>query len=344
MKIKGPVYKFILTLLHRLLIVNIIGFGFGALFNGKELADYLLTYFIYSSILGMTLWVGNLYFARFVDKRYSWLEYPVTTLILRFVFSLVYSTVVMVIFYMFIWFFVKHRPNLDHFFEANKFFFVIFYACTVLVMLIFHSISFFRSWQKAAWNEEKLKKESISLQLQALRNQVDPHFLFNSLNTLTSLIETDQGKAITFVRQLSEMFRYMLNRDSKEMIDIESELKFVEAYVFLQKMRFGDNLKVEINLSEKNFYILPISLQMLIENAIKHNEVSRDYPLSVLVKDEDDYLVVENKLQPKITETHSNGIGLKNLRTRYNFFTEKEVVLETLNEAFVVKIPKLRMA
>jgi LytS/YehU family sensor histidine kinase len=210
-------------------------------------------------------------------------------------------------------------------------------------MLIYHSISFFQSWQEAALNEERLKKESIALQLQALRNQVDPHFLFNSFNTLTSLIENDAKKAVVFVKQLSEMYRYMLDRDSREVIDIASELRFVESYVFLQKMRFGDNLRVEIDIKDQKFYVLPISLQMLIENAIKHNEVSAEFPLVVKIYEEDVFVVVTNIIQPKMLETPSKGIGLQNLKVRYRFFTEKDLVIDDNGKMFIVKIPKLNV-
>lgn len=328
-------------LLRRLLIVNLIGFGIGLFVDGFEILNYWHRYIAYSSVIGMSLWLGNEYFSCLIDKKYSWLEFPVRKLVLRLVFSLAYSTIIMVILYMFIWFFIYKKTDLSNFFNHNRFSFLIFYAATVIVMLVYHSIAFFQSWQAAAINEEKLKKESMALQLQALRSQVDPHFLFNSLNTLTSLIETDSRKAIVFVKQLSDMFRYMLDRESKELIDIDSEIKFVKAYVFLQQMRFGSNLTVEIALTGNNFYVLPISLQMLIENAIKHNEISAEFPLTISISEEEDYVVVTNKLQPKILETPSKGIGLSNLKVRYNFFTNKEVIVMQEQNNFIVKLPKL---
>lgn len=343
MKRKSWFYRTFIKFLERLLYVNIIGFVIGLIIDGPEIFSDWGNYILYSSVIGMALWLGNEWFSIQVDKRYSWLEFPIRKLILRLIFSLLYSTMVMVILYMFIWFVVFRKPDLTNFYHYNRFSFLIFYACTIIVMLIFHSVAFFKSWQEAALNEEKLKKESISLQLQALRSQVDPHFLFNSLNTLTSLIETDQKRAITFVRQLSDMFRYKLDRDNKEMIDVDSELKFVEAYVYLQQMRFGANLKVNISLTERSFYVLPISLQMLIENAIKHNEVSADFPLTVTIMDDDDYVVVANNIQSKILETPSKGIGLQNLLVRYKFFTDKEIKMDSTGNQFIVKLPKLKL-
>lgn len=341
MSVKSQIVKFSGELLKRLFFVNLIGFIIGIFIEGQKVFVYWDRYFLYSSVIGMALWLGNEYFSIYIDKKYSWLQYPLRKLVLRLVFSLFYSTFIMILLYMFIWFFVFHKKDLTNFFEYNRISFLIFYAATLIVMLIYHSIAFFRSWQEAALNEEKLKRESVSLQLQALRNQIDPHFLFNSFNTLTSLIETDQKKATNFVKQLSEMYRYMLDRDSKELTSIESEIKFAASYVYLQNMRFGDNLSVEMEIKETDFFVLPLSLQLLIENAIKHNEISSEFPLIVRVFVEKDYLVVTNKIQPKMLETPSNGIGLQNLKVRYQFFTDKAVNVSTRNGIFDVRIPKL---
>jgi sensor histidine kinase YesM len=338
------IYTTIWGLLRRLLIVNFIGFFIGAISNGRMVLDYWAEYFLYSTIIGMSLWLGNEAFSKFIDTKMSWLKYPFRKLMLRIVFSLVYSTLVLVVIYLTIWFRVQHHTSLEGFLRHNRISFVIFYACTVIILLVYHSITFFKAWQATALNEERLKKESIAFQLQALRNQLDPHFLFNSLNTLTSLIEVDSAKAITFVKRLSDMFRYMLDRNSSELIDIRSELKFVEAYIYLQQMRYGDNLKVEIEVKDQTFYVLPVSLQLLIENAIKHNEISGEFPLLVRMYDVDDFVVVCNRLQPKISGSSSGGIGLQNLKERYRFFTDKEVTINSAAGEFVVKLPKLSIS
>jgi len=208
-------------------------------------------------------------------------------------------------------------------------------------MLIFHSIGFFKAWQIAAVNEERLKKESVTLQLQALRNQVHPHFLFNSFNTLTSLIEKDKNLAITFVKELSDMFRYMLEKDSNETVSIREEVKFLESYIYLQKMRFGDNLKININISDSNHDLVPLSLQMLVENALKHNEVSDEKPFWINIFEDSDYVIVQNPIQPKLLEVPSKGIGLQYLLSRYKFLSVKEMMILSNETEFIVKLPKL---
>ncbi|NJK94291.1 MAG: hypothetical protein HC905_04520 [Bacteroidales bacterium] len=141
--------------------VNIIGFFIGYFIDGSDVFLHWKNYLLYSSIIGMALWSGNEWFSVQVDKRYSWLENPIRKLVLRVVFSLLYSTVVMVIIYMSLWFFVHHNRDLTNFYQYNRLSFLIFYGCTVIVMLIFHSVAFFQSWQKAALNEERLKKKAF---------------------------------------------------------------------------------------------------------------------------------------------------------------------------------------
>lgn len=334
-------HKVTRRLLRPLGIVILIGFAIGFIIDGTGVFTYWKEYLLYSGVIGMSMWVGNESFSRYIDKKYSWLEFPIRKLVFRFVFSLVYSTFVMVVLYMIIWFFFLHKTDLTNFYNYNKFSFIIFYACTIIIMLIFHTIGFFKAWQTAMLREERLKKESVTFQLQTLRNQVNPHFLFNSLNTLTSLIEKDQKLAITFVKQLSDMFRYMLEQDSHDTIEIREELNFLDSYIYLQKMRFGDNLTIKVNIPDKNQSVVPLSLQMLVENALKHNEISDDNPFEINIYDEEEYLVIQNPIQPKILEVPSKGIGLQNLRSRYKFLVEKELIILSTEEEFKVKLPKL---
>jgi sensor histidine kinase YesM len=341
---KSPVYKVLLWFFKRLLYVNLIGFAIGFFINGIDIIGFWKEYLLYSTVIGLSLWLGNEGFSVYIDKKYTWLDFPVRKLVLRIVFSLSYSSVVMIIIYMGIWFLVLHKTNLTNFFQYNKYSFLVFYACTVIIMLIFHTIGFFKAWQIAAVNEERLKKESVTLQLQALRNQVNPHFLFNSLNTLTSLIEKDQKLAITFVKQLSDMFRYMLEQDSHETIGIQEEIKFLESYIYLQKMRFGENLKISIDIPDLNHNLVPLSLQMLVENALKHNEVSNEKPFHVIIFEEPDYVVIQNPIQPKMLEVPSKGIGLQNLRSRYKFLSDKEMLILSNESEFIVKLPKLSIS
>jgi two-component system, LytTR family, sensor kinase len=168
-----------------------------------------------------------------------------------------------------------------------------------LVISIYEAISFYLQLGKAISEKSELERQHVSSQLEGLRNQVNPHFLFNSLNTLTYLIPEDSDKAVRFVQQLSKVYRFILESRESGLIPLQEEVEFLNAYIFLQKERFGDNLHVQLaDLSQaSSVYIVPLSLQMLFENAIKHNVISTEKPLSIEVYMENDHLIVRNNLQ-----------------------------------------------
>jgi LytS/YehU family sensor histidine kinase len=207
--------------------------------------------------------------------------------------------------------------------------------------LLVHSFAFLRSWRQAELNMEKLKNERLSSQYEALKNQVNPHFLFNSLNALTSLVYENQDQAAHFIQQLSKVYRYVLDNREKEMVSLETELHFVESYLFLQKIRYGVNLKHTIKAENRNLYkVAPLSVQMLIENAIKHNVISNEEPLEIKVSiDEEGYLVTRNNLQVKNIINEYSGIGLENIKARYQYFTNRKIIVEKTQNEFIVKLP-----
>ena len=181
-------------------------------------------------------------------------------------------------------------------------------------------------------------------QLNALKTQVNPHFLFNNLNTLCSIIPENPDQAVAFVQQLSKVYRHILEVKDEKSIPLKDEMAVLEAYAFLLKTRFGDNLEIDMQVDPKQMedLIVPLSLQLLMENAIKHNIVSQDRPLKIIVKIIDGRLVVSNNLQKKNQIIESTGIGLTNIRNRYKLLTDKLIlVTETLND-FTVSIPLIQ--
>ncbi len=150
-----------------------------------------------------------------------------------------------------------------------------------LSLLVGNAVLFFKNWKNSAIQQEELKRAHLALQYQSLKDQVRPHFLFNSLSSLATLINTDTSKATQFVHKLSDVYRYVLEQRETELVPLKDDLKFMEDYIFLQKIRFGDNLQIESELDlDLNRLVIPLSLQMLVENAIKHNEISKDHPLA----------------------------------------------------------------
>ncbi|MFM7730791.1 MAG: histidine kinase, partial [Flavobacteriales bacterium] len=188
---------------------------------------------------------------------------------------------------------------------------------------------------------EMIARTAAQSKFETLRNQVNPHFLFNSFNTLNAIIQTEPDEAVRYVERLSDYFRLVLEQREKEVIPLREEIDLVETYLLLQKTRFGDNLNIAIRVDEPtlNYSIPPLTLQLLAENAIKHNIISKSKPLEIIIERRVQSLVVSNNLQPKINKEPSTGIGLDNVRQRYRILYNVEITIEKSDEAFTVYLP-----
>jgi YesN/AraC family two-component response regulator len=187
-----------------------------------------------------------------------------------------------------------------------------------------------------------LQEENSISQFETLKAQINPHFLFNSLNVLSSLIYIDQDKASKFVRQLSKVYRYILDSKDRDLIKLEEELPFIESYIFLLKTRFDQNLIVnqDLPVEKQHHMIAPMVLQLLIENAIKHNIISKSKPLTINISIVDNaYLQVRNNLQLKTSTEITSQIGLKNIQKRYEYLCTKKIIIEQTDAYFTIKIP-----
>ncbi|MBC7775081.1 MAG: histidine kinase [Phycisphaerae bacterium] len=214
-----------------------------------------------------------------------------------------------------------------------------------LIITLYEAISFYVQLQRTVAEKEQLARQNVESQLEGLRNQVNPHFLFNSLNTLAYLIPEDPDRAVRFLQQMSNVYRYVLESRDSKIIPLSKELEFLDAYIFLLKERFGDNLQVKIRDLEgkSNFAIVPLSLQMLFENVIKHNIMSVEKPLTIEVFVENGHLVIRNNLQKKNQVMDSTGVGLQNIRDRYRMITDKQVEVIASQQYFTVALPILEV-
>lgn len=214
-------------------------------------------------------------------------------------------------------------------------------VCTLTIVAIYESRYFMSELKQSVEEKELLKRESLNAQLDALKTQVNPHFLFNNLNTLTSIIPEDSKLAVTFVQQLARVYRYILEVRDEESILLKDELEVMKAYSFLLKTRFGDNLDIQIDVPDEklNNRVVPLSLQLLMENAIKHNIVSAERPLKIDIIATNGTLVMRNNLQPKNQSFESTGIGLENIRNRYKLISDRKVEITADEESFTVSIP-----
>ncbi len=216
----------------------------------------------------------------------------------------------------------------------------------LVIGTIYEAVYYFENWKRTFQLNEQLKSQQIKTQFEVLQNQMSPHFLFNSLNTLTTLIAEDQNIAIKFTEQLSEVYRYILQNKEKELVTIEEEVAFAKAYFYLLKMRYPENLSLDFNVDEKYHakHIAPLTLQMLIENAIKHNIVSKAHPLHIDVYVENDQsIVVKNNLQPKKSLEGSTRTGLENIKKRYQLLGQSNIDIITTAKNFMVAIPLIKL-
>lgn len=212
---------------------------------------------------------------------------------------------------------------------------------TFMISSIYASVAFFIQWKENLLRTQALEKANLEARYDTLRNQVNPHFLFNSLNTLLMLVN-DNPVASKYVESISEIMRYMLQSRDKEAVLLRDELKIARDYVFIQQSRFGDKLQVEFDVPEKYYHyaIPPLALQMLLENAIKHNVVSKDDPLKVNVFIWDKlFVVIENTVKAKIDKDPSTGVGLANIQNRYIHLTGKDIIVKQENGKFMVMLP-----
>ncbi|NNM19474.1 MAG: Pr2TM family membrane protein [Croceitalea sp.] len=211
------------------------------------------------------------------------------------------------------------------------------------ISLIFYAIWYYKYKQDTKVKEQKIIAGTASARFDALKNQLDPHFLFNSLNVLTSLIEEDPDQAQKFTTSLSKVYRYVLEQKNKDLVTLDEELNFARTYVRLLKMRFEDSIVFEIpdQASHPDAKIVPLSLQLLLENAVKHNVVTATKPLHIKVFEQGQNLVVSNNLQAKQVVKKSSGVGLQNIRQRYGILTDKQIFITKSEKDFSVSLPLL---
>jgi LytS/YehU family sensor histidine kinase len=211
---------------------------------------------------------------------------------------------------------------------------------------IYFSLHFLKHWRKSELAAEKIQKENIRSQLSSLKRQLDPHFLFNNLNILSALVDTDTQRSKKFIEKFAEVYRALLKSKSDDLITLSEELEFIDSYMYLIRTRFDENIQFTQNLKPESLkrMIPPLTLQLLVENAIKHNLITDGIPLAIhLLQLDDDYLMVSNTLNEKPGEKEGTGSGLVNIRNRYAYFTEKPVKIIRTETHFEVHIPLLEI-
>jgi histidine kinase len=312
-------------------VIMIISYGGGWNHIWSRL---VITYAIW-----LAMWFGNGFVAHQLDNVYSWLENPGKRLFLGFLGAALYSALAM---FALEWV-IRIGFNID-ISGGSNINIISAVVISVLVIMVLLLKEFLLSWRALALQEEKIKNEVLTSNFEMLKSQVNPHFMFNSLNTLTSLIYQNQDLAAKYVGQLSHVYRSVLTTNKSEVITIAEELKTLDSYIFLQSIRFEGRFNVEVALSDevKQKSIPPMVLQMLIENCIKHNEITEEKPLKIKVYQEGEMVCVQNTKAPKqVLPGDKSSIGLQNIKARYKMLSDIPVQILDKGNEFIVKLPLL---
>lgn len=309
---------------------------FGTNFNSL---NHFLIAFGWSFAICATQWLGHGYIFEWLDKKISWIEQPVKRAIWGLVSLVIYSAVAFYIIQILFYFIVNGKlPDITPAWLIGNIFYPV--AISFVVTITFTAIGFFGAWKKSFIEAEKLKTQMIAYKYEVLRNQINPHFLFNSFNVLSDLVYEDQDLAVKFIQQLSKLFRYVLDSRDKDLVKVSEEMEFVRSFVYLLKIRMENKLEVDIDVeSAADEMIVPVSIQMLIENAVKHNEASEAFPLKIKIQKNDNWLTVSNTIKLKQTGEETTRLGLNNLRQQFAFFTEKPIGIEKSETEFSVSLP-----
>jgi sensor histidine kinase YesM len=213
-----------------------------------------------------------------------------------------------------------------------------------IVMTIYEGFYYFQKWKQLYTETEALKRENLQTQLDSLKSQINPHFLFNNLSSISSLVTEDPEKAVKYINELALVYRYLLQANEKDLVTIEEEINFTLSYTDLLKTRFGKGIQLDVDLSEESrlSFIPPLTFQLLLENAVKHNVVLAEKPLHIKIFQSNDHIIIENNLQRKNSQPFSNKMGLKNIISKYNLLNQGSVQVTESGETFSVSIPIIK--
>lgn len=312
--------------------------------NGKVVFDkHLVYYFLYSMLYGLTLYYVNFLLYQFLDRIFVGDKFSKKRIVIGFLGSFVITLIWIFILRIFEDVLIENiafEVFLQNEIPQNYIGTIII---TFIVVLGIYSFNFYKALQENRVKEQKIIAGTANAKFESLKSQIDPHFLFNNLNVLASLIEENPQKAQKFTTDLSKIYRYVLEQKDKELIALVDEITFAKTYINLLQMRFENSLFYEIVYDDlhPDSKIVPLSLQIILENTIKHNTVTEQRPLKITITIVNNYLSVQNNFQKKEVFQDRVGVGLQNIINRYDIITNKKVIVENNPDYFTVKIPIL---
>lgn len=315
-------------------------------FNGGFDApiNNLLKIFIINFLYVFVLTTANMYFFYYLETKLDWKTQANKRLIIGAVGSIILTMLGLVVLRFITLVIVINQPVYNFIYDSFAVNYYLFgFVITVFVSLLFHVFFFYKALTEKKVTEQQIVAKTETAKYESLKSQIDPHFLFNSLNVLTSLISEDPKKAEKFTSKLSKVYRYVLEQKNKDLVSLNEELEFAQTYLELIKMRFENAVNFEIPEKATNpeLKIIPLSLQLLLENTIKHNVISEENPLKVTIEEENGFLVITNNFNPKTILEKSTKVGLNNIVERFNLITLKKVSIEKTSGFFTVKMPLL---
>jgi hypothetical protein len=326
-------YLFILIPLVAVLIVGIYLISYGVKDPGTT-----LQYIAHGIVMTSGLWLGCMTIVMYLWNKFPWEESPFKHLTLEIILILVYT----IVFSSALYTFERKFGNINRVENLGMDVFITL-IITFFITSIHESIFFYTQWKYNFSKSVRLEKDNIEARYEALRAQINPHFLFNSLNSLTTMVE-DNKPVVEYIQNLSELLRYMLKSGEKELVLLRDELTILNRYIYLQQMRFPGTLEIKVDVAEKyyHFAVPPLVLQMLLENCLKHNIISKDKTLKVEIIANKESISVINNLQKKEV-ANSTGQGLNNIIGRYRYFTSRKVEIIETYDIFKVTLPLLQV-
>ncbi|MEQ8469740.1 MAG: histidine kinase [Marinoscillum sp.] len=327
----------------RIVIATILILGIVALFWYYQ--PELIVYYTIATIalVGSFLWLGNTLITKSLDRWFPWTAYGKRRFFTHLLIGIIYSIGVINIAYYIVKILATDLlPTTEQLVVANV------YGAIVIIPIfsIYFSLHFLNHWQESELAMERFQKESMSSQLETLKNHLDPHFLFNNLNILSALIDKDADQSQEFLGRFAQVYRTMLLTKAEDLVTLEEEMNFIETYIFLIRTRFQDFIQFKIDLDDESLFFMmpPLTLQMLIENAVKHNNITAEEPLVIKIYRKNNRIFVENNVNEKAEDLKTkSGTGLRNIQARYKYYTDEEVMINRIGEVFRASLPLIEI-
>jgi sensor histidine kinase YesM len=343
-----PFFKLLklLVILSIVLQTLIITYNhFSGYYNVPDFGNFI-SRLLYSSILttiaGFMIAYPNLFIIHILNQSFSWNKSALKRIIIQFFLTVVFAVIISIIITTFAHAIDPYEEGLYSVLIANA---LIFSVVNIILMIALEAQIFFHESKESKTKAEILENELSQIRFEVLKNQINPHFMFNSLNVLSGLIENDVSKAQEFIDEFSMIYRYVLETIDKKLVTLKDELGFVRSYFFLQQIRYGNDLSLDVSIPANllDLYLPPLSLQIVLENAIKHNVINESKPLKIEIYHIKKSLHIKNNIQAKISSTYSSGIGQENLKKRYKMIHNQlpEFNVEAMH--YVVKLPLIEV-